>query len=268
LRSRSSSNLLVGFIGSAVILGGFFGCSNSSDPDQQIPQATSFPTPAASPTESATPEPTESQTPSQTPTEAATPEPTQAASSQALSALASLPIKGRAPKTGYDRDLFASDWDYSFGCDTRNKILRRDFSEFAFRTGSSCIIETGVLQDPYTGTTINFVRGVGTSSEVQIDHVVAVSDAWQKGAQQLSSDQRYAFYNDPLNLLAVSGSANSQKSDSDAASWLPANKAFRCDFVARQIAVKLSYNLWVTQAEYDSIYRVLETCPNQTLPTS
>ncbi len=266
MRSRSSSNLLVGFVGSAVILGGFFGCSNSPDPDQQRPQ--SIVTPTESATETPTPEPTESPTPTQTPTETATPEPTQAASSQALSALASLDIKGRAPKTGYDRDLFASDWDYSFGCDTRNKILRRDFSEFAFRTGSSCIIETGVLQDPYTGSTINFVRGVGTSSEVQIDHVVAVSDAWQKGAQQLSSDQRYAFYNDPQNLLAVSGSANSQKSDSDAASWLPANKAFRCDFVARQIAVKLSYNLWVTQAEYDSMYRVLESCPNQTLPTN
>jgi hypothetical protein len=97
---------------------------------------------------------------------------------------------------------------------------------------------------------------------------VAVSDASQKGAQQLSSDQRYAFYNDPLNLLAVSGSANSQKSDSDAASWLPSNKAFRCEFVARQIAVKLSYNLWVTQAEYDSMYRILQTCPTQTIPTN
>jgi hypothetical protein len=148
----------------------------------------------------------------------------------------------------------------------RNKILRRDFIEFQFRSDSSCIIETGILQDPYTGQTINFVRGVGTSNEVQIDHVVAVSDAWQKGAQQLSSSERYAFYNDPLNLLAVSGSANAQKSDSDAASWLPANKAYRCQFVARQIAVKISYNLWVTQAEYDTIYRVLQDCPDQELP--
>ena len=266
MRSLSSSNLLVGLVGSAVILGSFFGCSDSSDQEQLRPQATITPTQSATPTVSVTPEPTPNQT--LAPTQSATPVPTQVVSSQALSALTSLPVKGRAPKTGYDRDLFASDWDYSFGCDTRNKILRRDFSDFAFRTGSSCIIETGVLQDPYTGTTINFVRGVGTSSLVQIDHVVAVSDAWQKGAQQLSSDQRYAFYNDPLNLLAVSGSANSQKSDSDAASWLPSNTGFRCDFVARQIAVKLSYNLWVTQAEYDSMYRVLETCPNQALPTN
>ncbi len=129
------------------------------------------------------------------------------------------------------------------------------------------MIATGVLQDPYTGQTINFVRGVGTSNEVQIDHVVAVSDAWQKGAQQLSSDQRYAFYNDPLNLLAVSGSANAQKSDSDAASWLPPNTAYRCSFVARQVAVKISYNLWVTQAEYDAISRVLQQCPDQPSPT-
>ncbi len=262
MRSPSSSNLLVGLVGSAVILGGFFGCSDSSEQNQTRPPVAITPTQSSTPTETLTPEPSSS------PTETSTPEPTQAVSSQALSALASLPIKGRAPKTGYDRDLFASDWDYSFGCDMRNKILRRDLSEFVFRVGSSCSIETGVLQDPYTGSTINFVRGVATSSEVQIDHVVAVSDAWQKGAQQLSSDQRYAFYNDPLNLLAVSSSANSQKSDSDAASWLPANKAFRCEFVARQIAVKLSYNLWVTQAEYDSMYRVLETCPNQTLPTN
>lgn len=169
--------------------------------------------------------------------------------------------------TGYDRDLFATDWDFSFGCDMRNKILRRDFAQFQFRDDSSCVIATGVLQDPYTGTVINFVRGVGTSSEVQIDHVVSVSDAWQKGAQQLSSSQRYAFYNDPLNLLAVSGRANSQKSDSDAASWLPSNTSFRCSFVARQIAVKVSYSLWVTQAEHDAMVRVLEPCPDQALPT-
>jgi hypothetical protein len=149
----------------------------------------------------------------------------------------------------------------------RNKILRRDFIEFVLRTGSSCIVETGVLQDPYTGEAISFQRGVSTSSDVQIDHVVSISDAWQKGAQQLTSDQRYALYNDPLNLLAVSGPANSQKSDSDAASWLPSNKAFRCSFVARQVAVKLSYNLWMTQAEFDTISNILGTCPEQALPT-
>jgi hypothetical protein len=260
LKSLSSTNLVVGAVGTVFILSSFFGCSDSSTLEQSTPSVI----------ETLTPEPLESSsfTPSATPTQSPSAEPATIVSSPALAALATIPIKGRAPKTGYDRDLFASDWDYSFGCDMRNKILRRDFSEFQFRSDSSCVIATGVLQDPYTGQTINFVRGVGTSNEVQIDHVVAVSDAWQKGAQQLSSAQRYAFYNDPLNLLAVSGSANAQKSDSDAASWLPANKAYRCPFVARQVAVKVSYSLWVTQAEHDAIYRVLQDCPDQALPAN
>lgn len=258
MKSLSSPNLLVGVVGTVFILSSFFGCSDTSEPERSVPAPSVTETPEPSVTESVAPEPTPSAT---------TSEPTSSATSPALTALATIPIKGRAPKTGYDRDLFASDWDYSFGCDMRNKILRRDFVEFQFRSDSSCVIATGVLLDPYTGQTINFVRGVGTSNEVQIDHVVAVSDAWQKGAQQLSSAQRYAFYNDPLNLLAVSGSANAQKSDSDAASWLPSNKAYRCAYVARQVAVKISYNLWVTQAEYDAISRVLRDCPEQVLPT-
>lgn len=258
MKSPNSTNLVVGVVGTVFILSSFFGCSDTSEPERSVPAPSVTETPEPSVTESVAPEPTPSAT---------TSEPTSSATSPALTALATIPIKGRAPKTGYDRDLFASDWDYSFGCDMRNKILRRDFVEFQFRSDSSCVIATGVLLDPYTGQTINFVRGVGTSNEVQIDHVVAVSDAWQKGAQQLSSAQRYAFYNDPLNLLAVSGSANAQKSDSDAASWLPSNKAYRCAYVARQVAVKISYNLWVTQAEYDAISRVLRDCPEQALPT-
>lgn len=268
MKSLSSKNLIVGAFGTVFILSSFFGCSESFESNYPDTPPAVIQTPAkdsstseSSATESPTPSPSATE-PSATPT----PDIATSASSPALAALDTLAIKGRAPKTGYDRDLFASDWDFSNGCDTRNKILRRDFSQFQFKADSSCVIATGVLQDPYTGQTIDFVRGVGTSNEVQIDHVVAVSDAWQKGAQQLSSDQRYAFYNDPLNLLAVSGSANAQKSDSDAASWLPPNTAFRCSYVARQIAVKVSYGLWVTQAEYDAIYRVLQQCPDQPLP--
>jgi hypothetical protein len=162
--------------------------------------------------------------------------------------------------------MFSDDWDYYNGCDVRNRILARDLVQYNYRSGSNCIIETGVLEDPFTGQVIAFVRGVRTSLDVQIDHVVSLSDAWQKGAQQLSSYQRFMIYNDPLNLLAVWGPANSQKSDSDAASWLPSNKSFRCSFVARQIAVKVKYQLWVTQAEHDSMARVLATCPKKGLP--
>lgn len=191
------------------------------------------------------------------------------ASGAAVDMLATLPVKGRAPKTGYARTQFGAAWsdvDHN-GCDTRNDILKRDMTNVTFKPGThDCVVKTGTLNDPYTGKTINFVRGQHTSTAVQIDHVVALSDAWQKGAQQLSADQRLQLANDPYNLLAVDGPANQQKSDSDAASWLPSNKSFRCQYVARQIGVKHKYALWVTQAEKDAMTSVLSGCPGQTVP--
>jgi hypothetical protein len=191
-----------------------------------------------------------------------------AAASQPLAAkvLAKLSVKGRAPKTGYLRSLFSDGWGDIGYCDTRNYILKRDLRSITWRSGENCIVATGVLQDPYTGATINFVRGVRTSLAVQIDHIVAVSDAWQKGAQQMTPANRYNFYNDPLNLLAVDGPTNESKGDGDAATWLPPNKSFRCTYVSRQIAVKAKYKLWVTSAEKDAMSRVLSTCPRQLLP--
>lgn len=186
----------------------------------------------------------------------------------ALAVLDTLAVKGRAPKTGYDRDEFGQRWldvDRN-GCDTRNDILGRDLTD-AVRSGA-CRVTGGTLADPYTGKSMAFVRGQGTSELVQIDHVVALSDAWQKGAQQLTADQRASFANDPLILLAVDGSANAQKGDGDAATWLPAQKSYRCTYVAAQIAVKATYGLWVTEGERDAMKRVLEGCPDQVAPTS
>lgn len=188
-----------------------------------------------------------------------------AATLTAKQGLSQLPVKGRAPKTGYARELFSDGWGSIGECDLRNYILRRDLKNITWRDSPACTVATGTLVDPYTAKTINFVRGVGSSLAVQIDHVVAVSDAWQKGAQKLTANQRFNFYNDPLNLLAVDGPTNAQKSDSDAASWLPPNKAFRCSYVARQVSVKRKYHLWVTSAEKDAILRVLTTCPKQKL---
>ena len=128
------------------------------------------------------------------------------------------------------------------------------------------MVASGTFADPYTGTTISFVRGNTTSTAVQIDHVVALSDAWQKGAQQLTADERRQLANDPLNLFAADGPANGAKSDSDAATWLPSNKAFRCEYVARQTAVKAEYRLWMTQAEHDAIAAVLASCPDEPVP--
>jgi Protein of unknown function (DUF1524) len=177
--------------------------------------------------------------------------------------------------TGYSRAQFGPAWtdDVSVagghnGCDTRNDILRRDLTVVVLKPGTDgCVVATGVLHDPYTSATIRFTRGVTTSEAVQIDHVVALGDAWQTGAQQLSLTVRTNLANDPLELLAVSGPANDQKGDADAASWLPPNKGFRCSYVARQVAVKMRYRLWVTPAERAAIARVLATCPGQKLPT-
>ena len=98
---------------------------------------------------------------------------------------------------------------------------------------------------------------------MQIDHVVALGDAWQKGAQQLTAQQREHLANDPLNLIAVDGPANQDKSASDAATWLPPNKAFRCHYVARQISVKAAYRLWVTPAEKEAMKRILAPAPGR-----
>lgn len=188
--------------------------------------------------------------------------------SPALRALDALPVKGRAPRTGYDRDAFGPAWTDDVdvagghnGCDTRNDVLRRDLTAERLKPGTrGCVVLSGSLRDPYTGRTIAFVRGRSTSSRVQIDHVVALGDAWVKGAQQLTAERRTELANDPLNLLAVDGPTNSAKRDADAASWLPPAKAFRCAYVARQVAVKARYRLWVTAAERTQMARVLGAC--------
>ena len=189
---------------------------------------------------------------------------------KALELLASLPVKGRAPKTGYDRALFGQAWadvDRN-GCDTRNDILKRDLTGVKYTNSVPCKVRSGTLVDPYTGTTINFQRGTATSSAVQIDHVVALSDAWQKGAQQLTTERRTAFANDPLNLQATDGPTNIKKGDGDTATWLPPNKGFRCEYVARQISVKARYKLWVTRSEHDAMTTILGNCSSQPAATN
>jgi hypothetical protein len=236
----------------------------SAPGDSASTAATAPPTPPASVAASASTTPTSRPTP----TASATPsDPAESVQGEALAALETLPVKGRAPTTGYDRDQFGPAWADvdGNGCDTRNDILARDLTE-AVLDADACTVSSGLLAGPYSRAWIRFVRGEDTSALVQIDHVVALSDAWQKGAQLLSPVQRERFANDPLNLLAVDGGLNQQKGDGDAATWLPLNKGFRCDYVARQVAVKARYDLWVTSAERDAIARILSTCPGQPLP--
>lgn len=183
----------------------------------------------------------------------------------AAAALRQLPIKPHAPSANYDRDLFGDGWVGPSDCDTRDRILQRDLVAVTYG-GEGCTIVSGHLLDPYTGKTMPFKRGPGTSNNVQIDHVVALSNAWRTGAQALGYRMRVKFANDPLELLAVKGSANQAKGGQDAAHWLPKNKAFRCVYVARQIYIKAKYHLWVTKSEKSAMARVLSRCPKQPLP--
>ena len=189
----------------------------------------------------------------------------------AIAALETLPVKGRAPKTGYTRDQFGQAWadvDRN-GCDTRNDILKRDLTSLTYKAKTrNCVVLSGTLLDRYSGESINFIRGNITSMEVQIDHVVALSNAWQTGAFKLTAEQRKALANDPMNLFAVKGRLNSQKGDGDAATWLPPLKSFRCAYVAQQIAVKAKYSLWVVPPEKAAMLSILAKCPTQKVPLS
>jgi Protein of unknown function (DUF1524)/Excalibur calcium-binding domain len=191
---------------------------------------------------------------------------TRASGRTALSEVDGLVVKGRGPMTAYSRAQFGPAWAdvNGNGCDTRDDILRRDLRQRTVRAGThGCVVTSGRITDPYTGKLLHYVRG---HSDVDIDHVVALGDAWQMGAAHWSAARREALANDPLNLLAVYDSANREKGDSDAASWLPPRKAFRCAYVATQVAVKLKYGLAATSSEREAMHRVLDACPRLPLP--
>ena len=271
LRSRAAALGAMALATALAFIGGATATpSGQAPPAAPAPSGTSSASSSALPSASSTAAPTNPSTPSTS----ATPSPAKptrvppaAAKGTALAAVVTLTVKGRAPRTGYSREQFGQRWYDSDrnGCDTRNDILRRDLSGRSMK--NPCKVLAGTLDpDPYTARTVRFAYG--GASEVDIDHVVALSDAWQKGAATWSVPKRVAYANDPLNLLAVAAGANRAKGDGDAATWLPPNRAFRCAYVARQVAVKGRYGVWVTSAERDAMVRVLSTCPAQKLPVA
>ena len=177
----------------------------------------------------------------------------------AVDVLEKLEVKGRAPKTGYSREEFYNGWPTINGCNLRQRIIKREFGDTAILDG--CNVVAGEYVEPYTGQQMVFKSREEIADGIQIDHVVALSDAWQKGAQYFDADKRYSIATDPLNLLAVDADANEKKSDGDAATWLPSNKKFRCQYVARQVSVKYKYGMWVTEAEKNAMKKVLSNCP-------
>ena len=176
----------------------------------------------------------------------------------ARSALSALPVRDAASAETYDRSQFGQAWadEDRNGCDTRNDILARDLTGTVVE---DCVVLRGTLDDPYTGTRIAFARGAG-SADVQIDHVVALADAWQTGASEWTAARRRSFANDPANLLAVDGGANQDKGASDASAWLPPQVGYRCVYALRQVRVKAAYGLWVTPDERAALGRELGRC--------
>lgn len=180
-----------------------------------------------------------------------------------------LVVKGRAAKTGYTRAKFGKAWtddvDVALGrngCDTRNDILARDLISVVYSDSKNCKVATGVLvYEPYTGASnVQFVAGGDYANQLDNEHIVALGDAWQKGAQQWSTAKRAQFANDPINLMMVDPSSNRAKGDKDAATWLPPNKSFRCDYIVMQVNVKTAYGVWVTKAEQSAMVDILEKC--------
>lgn len=209
--------------------------------------------------------------PSQTPSPSKTSAPS---SGNAATALESLKVSDLL-STGYERDSFGSSWPDidNNGCDTRNDILAAHMVEV--KTSDGCKVKSGVLKDSYTGEIINFSSD-RSGGGVDIDHVVALSAGWKTGMSDASSEMRESFANDPLNLLPVDAGLNRFKSDKDASEWLPSYgksngsgvvAEFDCPYVARQIAVKTKYSLWVTSSEKSAMKTVISECPALTLPT-
>ena len=240
--------------------GGTPALSPPTSPRSAPPAPSRAPSPSASP-EATPPTPGPSVTRSARPKAPATkPAPRRGT---ALALLGTLAVKGRAPKTGYDRDRFGQTWldTNRNGCDTRNDILGRDMTQPQFKAGTrGCVVMVGVLADPFTGEQIRYVRG---SNTVDVDHVVSLSNSWQTGSFRWQIRKRAAFANDPMNLLAVDMSENRSKGDGDTATWLPPNKSYRCAYVARQVSVKAKYGLWVTSPERDAMRRILRGCPGR-----
>tara|TARA_B100000519_G_scaffold74889_1_gene64396 strand:+ start:10359 stop:11153 length:795 start_codon:yes stop_codon:yes gene_type:complete len=260
-RRRSEWLVLLGPLLLVAVAGGVYLAAGSSTASpHSAPSAVASPALA---TASATPDGIEPAAPSATPTP--TPTVSFAPPSEAAAALALLDEieVANSSATGYVRAAFGPGWgdpDRN-GCDARNDVLARDLTDVVFREGTyDCVVLTGRLDDPYTGTIIHFQHGNDTSTLVQIDHVVPLAWAWRYGAYAWSDAARAAFHSDQLNLLAVDGAANQSKSDGGPSEWLPANTSMHCDYAVQWVRVLDAYDLSIPSADRSALSRILVGC--------
>ena len=188
----------------------------------------------------------------------------------------------QADVPGYDNNQssgsfrFPEDVDddaYGSKADMWDVIYMRDFDPATIKSDDGDVSYGVLRNDPYSGRDVTYEKG--GASDIDIEHVVARSEAWDSGASEWTQAQRDAFANDPLEILAVSSGGNRAHGEKDAAGWLPSvgvkstgvnNPAYDCLYVARQIAVKDKYDLSVDKDEKNAMSDVLATCPAQTIP--
>jgi hypothetical protein len=172
------------------------------------------------------------------------------------SMLKTLPVSPEYP-SGYDRDLFKHWSDADKDCfNTRAEVLQLETSTKTSHS-STCTIKNGKWYSPYDNVTLV------EAGKLDVDHVVALKEAWDSGAKKWDSRSREAFANDlgyAGSLIAVSLGSNRSKSDRDIAEWLPTNASYRCTYVAVWVSVKWRWSLTVDAAEKTAISNVLKGC--------
>ncbi len=144
------------------------------------------------------------------------------------------------------------------GCDQRSPVLRRDLHHIAIKPGTrGCVVVSGILEDPYTGATVNYRRGA-SPQPVVVDHVYSLSAAWDLGAAYWDLQRRMDFAGDPRNLITTTRAANLSKGDKTPGDWLP--RRGRCRFANAFISVAETYDLPVTGADKRVLRRAIRDC--------
>ncbi len=191
-----------------------------------------------------------------------------------LAALGSVPTLDSRPfRAGYDREcgkdkdgkvrlcVFGPAWTDDTvapgghnGCDTRNDLLKATLTDITFKGTSKCVVQSGHLaHEPYTGKSVDFLRGGSISQQLDVDHVVPLKVIWDYNGADWTLEKRTAVANDPMNLILASPSQNRQKGDKTPSEWMPASKDFACEYASKYAGVAAAYGLPMSVADKDSL---------------